>query len=137
MRFAIIPAILAMAACSTTPPVAQVAKPEDDPRVGEKVGQICFQQTINGFSEWDAGEGLILRRGANRQFLVTFSGVCTALDFPRRVGFGPDPSTAGCVRPSDRLYISDDTTRRFGNSYCLIDDIYEFDRSGEAPKTEE
>ena len=137
MRYMILPAVLVAAACSTTEPREQVANPQDDPRVGERVQRICFQSAISGFSEWDAGEGIILRRGANRQFLVTFTGVCPGLDFPRFVGLGPDPSTAGCIRETDRLFISDGTSRRMGSSSCIIDRIYAFDRKAEATKDEE
>ena len=137
MRYLILPALLLAAACSTTAPREQVDNPQDDPRVGDRVQRICFQSAISGFSEWDAGEGLILRRGANRQFLVTFTGVCTALDFPRFVGLGPDRSTAGCLRETDRLYISDGTSRRAGSSSCIIDRIYAFDPKAEASKDEE
>lgn len=133
MRVLVLPMLLLAAACSTTEPQGQVASPEDDPRVGQRVNRICFRSAISDFSEWDAGEGIVLRRGANKRFLVTFTGVCPGLDFPRFVGLGPDQTQAGCLRETDRLYISDGTRRGVSAGSCIINRIYEFDPTAEAP----
>ena len=104
----------------------------DDPKLGERVERICFNRQINGFSAWDEGDGLILRRGVRDEVLVTLP-VCPAADFAQRVGID-ERFSAGCLRPGDRLFVSSSAfggTRGsdpFETSSCLIGEIYEYDR---------
>ncbi|MEM9839679.1 MAG: DUF6491 family protein [Pseudomonadota bacterium] len=114
--------------------------PTDDPRVGAEQQTLCFSRNINAFAEYgdNDDDGILLRRGANTWYLVTFAGPCPNLGFTRAVGLGPDLTGAGCIRRSDRLWVSDGTRSNvgMGSNACLIDRIYAFDRNATAPTEE-
>lgn len=130
---------LALAACSTTEQSTTSLDPAEDIRVGAKQERICFQQNINAFREYGDGDGLLLRRGANTWYLLTLRGPCPALDFARVVGLSPDLTGAGCVRPVDRIFVSDGTRGPVGisASSCLIGDIYAFDPAAQTQEDDD
>lgn len=143
MRYLLTVSFLAalMTACATGDDNdKRASEPTEDPRVGDIQNQICFSRSINGFSEWDRGEGLILNRGVSDRFLVTFVGRCGALDFARAIGFEQNLATSGCIRQADRIYMSDSATGRGTTpgvpSSCLIDKIYAFDPGAEEGEAE-
>ena len=128
-RAAGVVAFLAIAACATGSEQAEPIDPKDDPRVGEKVERICFRSNINGFQDWDRGEGIILQRGVRDMFLVTFNGPCRIANRAQRVGFNSRFATAGCVEDIDSLYLAEGIGRssdRFSSQQCLINEIYEY-----------
>lgn len=114
--------------------------PLTDKRVVEEVNQLCFARTINGFRNWDAGEGVILRQGVNNEFLVTFQGVCQPLDNAQRVGVN-NRFGSGCIRQGDRLFISEAVfsgrNAPFESDFCVVRDVFAFDRSQPSPLDEE
>lgn len=126
-------AVASLAACAAGPERERLGL--DDPKVGERVDRVCFNRQINGFSEWNEGDGLILRRGIREEVLVTLP-VCPAADFAQRVGID-ERFSAGCLRPGDRLFVSSSAfggTRSsdpFETSSCLIGEIYAYDRDAE------
>lgn len=118
-----------LAGCAATPAGEPLGL--DDPRVGGALDRVCFNRQISGFTRWDEGDGLILRRGVRDEVLATLR-VCPSADFAQRVGvdarFG-----GGCLRPGDRLFVS---TSAFGggasadpldDASCLIDGLYAYD----------
>lgn len=136
MRRLLVPPLLALAACAATPDAERLGL--DDPKRGERLDRVCFNRQITGFSEWREGDGLILRRGAREEVLVTLP-VCPALDFVQRVGVD-ERFSAGCLRPGDRLFVSTSafggtqSADAFETSSCLIDEIYAYDRDAEADR---
>ncbi|MEO1658716.1 MAG: hypothetical protein AAFR65_13460, partial [Pseudomonadota bacterium] len=93
------------------------------------VERICFRNTINGFSDWDGGEGIILLRGANDQYLVTLRSPCRIANRAQRVGFNTRFATSGCVQDNEPLFLSETpvpSRTAFSTQSCLIDAIYEY-----------
>ncbi len=132
-------AALVIVSCATSDETTELADPTDDPLVGEPVERLCFRNTINGFSDWDGGEGLILTRGANNQYLVTLRSPCNIANRALRIGFDRRFTSSGCVRNNEAIFISDSLTlgpNRLSVQSCLIDEIYEYgveeDESDEA-----
>ena len=124
---------LGITACAATPEGERLGL--DDPKVGERLDRVCFNRQVTGFSEWEEGEGLVLRRGAREEVLVTLP-VCLSLDFVQRVGVD-ERFSAGCLRPGDRLFVSTSAfggtrgAEPFETSSCLIDEMYAYDRDAE------
>lgn len=136
MRYAIIGAtVLAgaiLAGCSTTDS-AEKSDPLDDVRVGKRVDRICFSSGISGFREWNGDEGLIVRRGAREEYLVTFAGVCPPADNALRIGVD-ERFGGGCLRRGDRLFVSSRMSSGPGGSpfdsdRCLVGAIYEWNKN--------
>lgn len=125
-------ALAVVPACATEPTddTETLAEALADPRVGEKVNRICFSRGINGFSEWDGPDGIILRRGVNDRYLVLVARGCFNIDDAQRIGidqrFG-----GGCLSRGDRLFISrsifPNPRDRFDVDRCTITAIYEWD----------
>ncbi|GGY44274.1 DUF6491 family protein [Parvularcula lutaonensis] len=134
-------AALSLAACATSSEEKTVMTPEEDPRVVGREDGVCFTRTINGFSEWDAGEGVILNRSVNDRYLVTFVGPCFPLDTAIVVGLSPRFGTGGCLRRGDLIYFSDSVSGRsstpFQSGTCRVGDIYRFDPKAKADDTDE
>ncbi|MBB4658742.1 DUF6491 family protein [Parvularcula dongshanensis] len=141
MRIQTVLPFLLLAACTTTDGGGgdETLLGLDDPRIGAEVGQVCFLGSIDGFSEWDQGEGVVLRKGPQERYLATIRGVCQPLEFVQRVGFDPRGASQSCLTQGDYLFVSSaisplSTTDSFDNARCLVDGLYEW--SGEAPDGE-
>ena len=127
----LIPAlVLVLASCAS----ADTEEPKlglDDPRVGEEQTQACFVGSISGFSTWDQGRGLILRRDARERYLVTFTGSCTQLNFVQHVALVDRFGTA-CLGRGDGLYVSDEVfptepSTTVPQNVCTVNRVYAFD----------
>ncbi|WP_425408042.1 DUF6491 family protein [Hyphococcus sp.] len=99
---------------------------EPDPRIGEEVSSICFQNSING---WRAIEGeddvVLLERGVNNWYRVELAGACDSRLFRSALSIGIDSSPAGsCVRRGDVIIVED--TPGFSRR-CTITEINEWD----------
>ncbi|MEM9233052.1 MAG: DUF6491 family protein [Pseudomonadota bacterium] len=102
-----------------------------DKRIGERTDRLCFTRGVNGFSEWDGPDGLILNKGARDKYLVLVQRSCRTIDNAQRVGvdsrFG-----SGCVSRGDYLFISEEifggrsSTDPFTSDRCLITAIYQW-----------
>lgn len=132
--------LASLAACAASPTGDETDKkdPLDDPRVGEEVRQLCFAGSINGFSEWDGDNGLILRKGVNDRFLVTFIASCPPADNAMRVGV--DPRSGSCLRRGDRLIVSstlfpDRNDTVFDTQRCTIGAIYQWNEDATEEET--
>lgn len=122
-------AAVTIAACTTSNETTDKTDPASDPLVGEAVNRICFRNTINGFREWSGGEGIVLNRGVNDQFLVTFRGPCAIANRAQRVGLTSRFTTSGCVNDTDLIFLSDDVLprrNRLSIQSCPVDQIYEY-----------
>lgn len=109
-----------------------------DRRVGEPVDKVCFARTIDGFRE-NTRDSVVLRRGANSDYLVTVKG-CPRLNDAQSIGL---TSSTSCLRRSDRLIVSDSAFSLSGQTplgpdTCWVDAIYEWneDASDDADKGE-
>lgn len=129
-----------LAACATTPDdrVRGVAQFEDDPRLGEEVDRICFQSTIDNFSN-PTRDTVILEAGVSRQYLVEVFGVCPDLKFAQSIGIAARTS---CLTRSDALLVSDSAFglndgSGIGPRRCTIRSIYDWDDDAEGEETEE
>ena len=124
-------------ACASTAAFAGSEKQKGpDPRIGEKVDRICFQQSINGWREADGHRrAVLLERGVNNWYFVKLSGACHARDFrfAQTIGIESRPA-GGCLRRGDVILV------RGGGDFvnrCHIRGIYQWDEDAEAPEDEE
>jgi len=102
-----------LAACATTTSDAPkgAAKFAEDPRLGEPVKRICFNNSINGFSRNDRDTVVVSAR-ANDNFLIEVRGVCTNLRHAQSIGID---STTSCVSRNDFLIVSDSAFSSHGS----------------------
>ena len=135
-------AAMVLTGCASTDDTPEYASLDEDPRVGDRVGRVCFPRSISGFSDYQDGDGLVLHKGRSERFLVTFAGPCFAagnafsLQLQTNRGF----TQTGCLSTGDRIFLSSSptggqTSNPFDSDTCLIRDIYTFDP--DAAKAEE
>ena len=128
MRIVIAATALLVSACATSTPDVEEAKvdPLEDARIGEEVKSLCFASSINGFAEWEDGDGVIVRKGVRDRFLVTVFGTCTPIDHVQSIG----TVNGGCLDRGDKLFVSNSFTGHgsgpFDNQFCRIKAIYEW-----------
>ncbi|MEM9810880.1 MAG: DUF6491 family protein [Pseudomonadota bacterium] len=106
-----------------------LASPANDPSIGAEVDRVCFRNGIDGFSNWEAGQGLILRRTTGEEFLVTFRDICFAASQTERIGFTSRFQSTGCIERSSPLFISDKPfpgASSIISQSCLIDRVYAY-----------
>lgn len=118
--------------CASSDDEPKYASLSEDPRVGEAQNRICFTRSINGFSEYQNGDGIVLHRSRSERYLVTFVGPCFAARNALAIGLNPRFGGTGCIGRGDRIYLSDSFTGRptsdsFSSDLCMIRDIYTFD----------
>jgi len=128
-----------LAACATTPSDKPrgAAKFAEDPRLGEKVDKICFNRSIDGFSQNDR-DTVVVREGVNQHYLIEVRGVCSNLRHAQSIGID---SSLSCVTRHDHLIVS---TSSFSLNdgitppdRCTIRAIYEWDEDAEVKNAEE
>lgn len=129
-----------VAACATTPDdrVRGVAQFENDARLGEEVNRICFQSTIDNFSD-ATRDTVVLDAGVSRQYLVEVFGVCPDLKHAQSIGIA---SRTSCLTSSDALLVSDSAFglndgTGIGPRRCTIRSIYEWDEDAAVEETDE
>lgn len=139
-RFVPIALAALVAACATTPDdrVRGVAQFEDDPRLGKEADRICFQSTIDNFSN-PTRDTVILEAGVSRQYLVEVFGVCPDLKFAQSIAIAARTS---CLTSGDALLVSDSAFglndgSGIGPRRCTIRSIYEWDEDASAEETGE
>jgi len=125
-----------LAACATS---ADDGKPKGiaafkgDPRLGEEVSKICFNRSIDGFSE-NTDDTVVLTKGVNKDHIVEVSGICQDLKFAKSIAID---SRSSCITRGDYLLVSssafslDDGTG-IGPDRCYIDKIYKWDKKAKA-----
>lgn len=112
----------AVAGCETTPDATSGATV--DLRRGEEVGRICFNRTIDGFSNTERGS-VVLSAGPGRDYYVEVSGACLQLRHAQTIGID---ATLSCVTRGDILIVSDSISSGGPQppDRCLISAIYEW-----------
>ncbi len=113
-----------------------IAAYNGDPRLGEKVKSICFNRSIDGFSE-NTKNTVVLSKGVSDDYMVEVGGVCSKLDYAQSIGID---STLTCVRPGDYLIVSDSAfslndQSGIGPDRCIIKDIRKWDKKAKADET--
>ncbi len=106
-----------------------------DPRIGEKVNRICFQNSISG---WRAVKGeddvVLLRRSVSDWYRVELLGACDYRLFRSALSIGIESRPAGsCVSRGDVIIVEDSPGfhRR-----CTITAMYEWDEDAQAEESE-
>ncbi|KCZ87873.1 hypothetical protein HHI_15518 [Hyphomonas hirschiana VP5] len=122
-----------LAACASAPGEARprgVAAYADDARLGEKVSNVCFASSIDGFS-LNERDTVVLREG-RKEYLVEVFGNC--LDLESAMTIGIDSATS-CLSKGDALIVSTSLTGSdigLGPQRCMIQDIYAWNPDAEA-----
>ncbi len=124
---------VAFTACATAtdanPKERGIAAFKDDARLGEPVEKICFNRSIDGFSN-AMRDTVVLSAGVSKNYIVEVSGICPNLDHAQSIAID---STLSCVSRGDYLIVSDSAfslqdNTGFGPDRCLIDSIYTWDK---------
>ncbi len=107
----------------------------EDPRKGEKVKKICFNRSIDGFSN-TSRNSVVLSAGPSRDYLVK-TGSCQQLRRAQSIALS---SRSSCIRKGDRLIVSDsifaDSTG-IGPERCYVKAIYKWDKRATAKPDQE
>lgn len=115
-------------ACATGP--ADTSPPagfEDDPRLGQRVDQICFGRSINSFGE-TTRRTIVLEARVRDYYLVETYGTCQDLDWAQSVSldqFSSCLSRGDAIVPYDSVFGPRETD--FRSQRCQIKAIYEWD----------
>ncbi len=124
-----------VAACSTTEAGDVKAAEGPDPRRGEKVDRICFNRSIDSFSN-ASKNSVVLQTSPNRQYLVE-TGSCFQLDRAQRIALD---STTSCLTRGDRLIVSENFfsgSDRAGIDVdrCYVKAMYIWNKNAELAET--
>jgi len=120
-------------ACATTPSDQPrgAAKFAEDPRLGEKVDEICFKRQIDGFTHTDR-DTIVVSAGLNDDYLLEVRGPCLNLRHALSVAIDAPLS---CVTRFDSIIVS---TSAFslndphgGPQRCTINEIYAWNEDAE------
>lgn len=110
-----------------------------DPRLGEKVDQICFSQDITNFQTIDGeDDAVLLERGVNDWYKTSLTGACNynQLRFAQSVAIDERPR-GGCIRRGDALIFSYSAFGDFSfpnATRCIIVEIHRWDPKAKAAK---
>ncbi|MCQ8186387.1 DUF6491 family protein [Parvularcula maris] len=138
--------LLALAACASGEALGDQAAngavlPQDDLNVGEELSSACFTGQVNAFAQWDGGEGIILRRGVNDRYLLTFVEPCLPLGDAQSIALGNGPAGSSCIGSGDQVFFSRSVfgTRGaspFDQGVCRVRAVFRYDDSGTGGETE-
>ena len=106
-------------ACST-PATTDVADAKPDPRQGQEVRQICFNQQIRNWRENDR-KSVIVEKGLHDEYKLDLIGTCQPQDAFTSIGLVSRVGGGSCLSSGDKLV----TDSRFDGS-CSIRRIYEW-----------
>jgi len=129
----------AVAGCETTPDATNGTAAENaatvDQRRGEPVDRICFNRSIDGFSNTES-ESVVLSAGPGRDYLVEIVGACPQLRHAQTIGID---ATLSCVTRGDALIVSDSISGGgpLPPDRCLISAIYEWRKNDESQEVDQ
>ncbi len=126
MKYVIAACTSALLAASCTTPGTETAEAQPDPRQGEEVRQICFNQQIRGWREHDR-RSIIVEKGVNEEFKLDLIGTCQPDDAFLTVGLDSRFGGGTCLSTGDRLV----TDVSYDGS-CAIRRIYEWNKDAGA-----
>ena len=128
-----------LAACSSAPDADdEMAKWEEDPRLGEQVNRICFADNIDSFRKATRNT-VIVEEGVNDEYLIVTAGSCYDLDNALSLSLDTFGSSS-CVSRGDNIFAYDSA---FGPDEtdippvrCPIRAIYEWDEDAAEAEVE-
>jgi hypothetical protein len=109
-----------LVACSTAPMETADAKP--DPRQGEQVRNICFQQQIRNWRKLD-NRSVIVEVGVRDEYKLELMGTCQPDDAFTSIGLVSRAGTS-CLNEGDKLI----TDARYNDGSCSIRKIYKWNK---------
>lgn len=114
-----------------------IAAFKDDVRLGEEVSKICFNRTIDGFSNAKR-DTVVLSGVGNKDHIVEVGGVCTNLRHAQSIAID---STLSCVTRGDYLLVSESAFSindgtGMGPDRCIIKKIHKWDKKANRKKEE-
>lgn len=107
-----------LVACSTAPMETADAKP--DPRQGEQVRNICFQQQIRNWRKLD-NRSVIVEVGVRDEYKLELMGTCQPDDAFLNIGL-VSRGGSSCLNEGDKLI----TDARYNDGSCSIRRIYKW-----------
>ncbi|HVY90985.1 MAG TPA: DUF6491 family protein [Hyphomonadaceae bacterium] len=117
-----------LAACTNAAPV-KMADAKPDPRQGEEVRDICFQQQIRNWRENDH-HSVIVEKGVHEEYKLELIGTCQPEDAFTSIGLISRVGGGSCLTTGDKLV----TDSRFNSGSCAIHRIYKWNKdAGKAP----
>jgi len=120
---------LLAAGCTT--PSAETTSAAPDPRQGEAVRNICFQNQIRGWRKLDS-RAVIVEVGVRDEYKLELVGTCQPDDAFLNIGL-VSRGGGSCLTVGDRLV----TDARYGDGSCSISRIYKWNKdAGKAPAAE-
>ena len=101
----------------------------NDPRIGEEVRQLCFTQSISGWSAVDNDRSsLLVNMGINETYKVALVGACD----PDWATMGIAViSRAGCMSAGDKI-VTDAQPKR--HAACTVSRIYKWNDNVDSPQ---
>ena len=114
-----------MTGCATsTEPETVLFDKLNDPRIGEKVSQVCFTRSIQSWSQVDNDRNaLIVIMNDKKSYKVTMAGACDP-DWAR-IGIAViSRGSSNCFGPGDRIATDAQVSRR---ASCTITRVHAWD----------
>jgi len=117
--------VIQLSACTSSEPIkAPKYDKDNDPRIGEKVTQVCFTSSISGWSEVDNDRSaLIVHFGNKESYKVDLVGACQA-DWAMMSIALVSRTNSSCLSIGDKLFTDAQTNR---HASCRITGIHEWD----------
>jgi len=111
LKYGVIMSCFLMASCTSTEPEEQLVSIENDPRIGEKVQQACFINSINSWSNVDNdNKALLIHMNRKQKYKLNLTGTCDADWAIYRIAIiGKSGST--CLQRGDKLRTDANTMR--------------------------
>jgi hypothetical protein len=122
MRYFIAACASALLAAACTTPPAETADAKPDPRQGEEVRQICFNQQIRNWRENDR-KSIIVEKGVRDEYKLELIGTCEPEDAFINIGLVSRVGGGTCLSAGDRLV----TDARYDGS-CSIRRIFKWNK---------
>ena len=107
-----------------------IAAFDGDPRLGEEVKKVCFNQSIDGFTS-TTRDTVVLTKGVSDEYIIEVFGACPNLRSAQRIALD---SVTSCLSKSDYLIVYDSafgTDSGLGPDRCSIRRIHAWDSDAE------
>lgn len=120
-------AALMLAACQSPATDTAKADKKPDPRQGEEVSQVCFQQQIRNWRSNDRNS-VIVTKGVRDEYKLELIGTCQPDDAFTTIGLVSRVGGGTCLSTGDRLV----TDARYDGP-CSIRRIYKWNKDAPQP----
>jgi hypothetical protein len=109
-----------LVACSSAP--TEIADTKPDPRQGEQVRNVCFQQQIRNWRKLD-NRAVIVEMGVKDEYKLELMGTCQPDDAFINIGL-VSRGGSSCLNEGDKLV----TDARYNDGSCSIRRIYKWNK---------